>query len=110
VGFQRPFCSGGVPLCRGDYSAVSRYDHAAETDDRARVSAEHVACMHWSRIAALVLHGGFNKLIAPPCALPMPQIFIYGGRTSAASDGILGGFVGGVNGHPPTRPRHARGC
>lgn len=29
----RPFCSGGVALCRTSGSAVARYDHASVTGD-----------------------------------------------------------------------------
>ena len=28
----RPFCSGGVALCRGSLTAIARYDHAVATD------------------------------------------------------------------------------
>lgn len=43
---SRPFCVGGVALCRGTTTAISRYDHALVTSDDDLVSLQ--GCMHRS--------------------------------------------------------------
>ena len=45
---SRPFCEGGIALCRGTTTAISRYDHALATSDDNLVNGGRSAqgCMH----------------------------------------------------------------